>query len=380
MIYWDHNAAAPLRDEVGQALTASLQALRHEPGNAASVHGGGRAARGRLEQARARVAKVLGVEPREVVFTGSGSEADALALKGVALGKAGARKKRLVVSAIEHPALLAAAAQLETQGFAVTRVAPEPDGRVRPDALLAHLSEDVALCALLWANNETGALQPVREVAAACRAKGIFFLTDAVQAAGKVPVTLREADADLLALSGHKLGAPPGVGVLVVRRGVDLAALTPGHQELGRRGGSANVPYAEAFAVALELAAQEQPAYAQRLTALRDGFEAQVRARIPGVHVNAGAAPRVANTSSLRFEGADGEAILIALDLAGIRASSGAACASGSLTPSHVLVAMGLSSAQAHESLRFSLGRETTQDEVSQVVEELARAVPAARR
>ncbi len=372
-LYWDHNATAPLRPEVAALLQASLAQLAVRPGNAASVHQGGRFARARLEDARARVARVLGCEPREVVFTSSGTEANALALKGALTRAQGTARRRLVTTSIEHPALLAAAAQLEAQGFAVTRVPVAADGRVSADAVRAQLGDDVALCSVMWANNETGVLQPVRELALACRERGVPFHTDAVQAAGKVEVTLREVNADLLSLSGHKLGAPPGVGALVVRRGVELWPLTPGHQELGRRGGSANVPYAEAFALALELASQEQPAHAARVGALRDAFEQRVRAARPGVRVNGGSAPRVANTSNLHFEGADGEALLIALDLEGICVSSGAACASGALTPSHVLKAMGLSSAQAQASLRFSLGSGATEAEVSRVVEALAR-------
>ena len=205
------------------------------------------------------------------------------------------------------------------------------------------------------------------------------FHTDAVQAAGKVPLSFREVDADLLSLSAHKLGGPPGVGALIVRGGLPLQPLTPGHQEGGRRGGTPNLPYIEALALALELALAEQPAHAARVGRLRDAFEQQVLASLPGVRVNGGGAPRVPNTSNLLFEGADGEALLIALDLGGISASAGAACASGSLSASHVLRAQGLSEAQARASLRFSLGPEATDDEVAQVVRALCTHVPAAR-
>jgi cysteine desulfurase len=231
----------------------------------------------------------------------------------------------------------------------------------------------------MWANNETGVVQPVADVSRACRQRGILFHTDAVQAEGKLPLRLGEVDADLLSLSAHKFGGPAGAGVLVVRKGVDVQALTPGHQEAGRRGGTQNVPYAEAFALALELAHQEQPAFAERIGALRDTFEREVRARLADVTVNGEAAPRVPNTSSLTLEGADGEALLIALDLDGICASSGAACASGTLTPSHVLRAMGLTPARTHATLRFSLGPSTTREEVDRVVEALVRHVPRAR-
>jgi cysteine desulfurase len=377
VIYWDHNAAAPMRPEVAQGLARAL--TEGGFGNPSSVHRAGREARGRLDAARARVARVLGCEPKEVCFTGSGSEADALAIKGAFLARPDPGRRRIVTSAIEHPAVLAAVAQLEKLGAEVVRVRPGTDGRVRPEAMLDALTPATALCSLIWANNETGVVQPAAEVARACRQRGILFHTDAVQAAGKLRLSLREVDADLLALSAYKFGGPVGVGVLVVRKGVDVQALTPGHQEAGRRGGTQNVPYAEALALALELAQADQEVSAARVGALRDAFERQVLERIPDVTVNGGSAPRVPNTSNLHFHGADGEALLIALDLEGICVSSGSACASGTLTPSHVLTAMGLTPAQAHGSLRFSLGSSTTEAEVERVVEALCTHVPRSR-
>ncbi|SEN02820.1 cysteine desulfurase [Stigmatella aurantiaca] len=377
MIYWDHNAATPLLPEVSQALARAF--LEGGAGNASSIHQAGRDARRRLDGARARVAKVLGCEPKEVCFTGSGSEADALALKGAFVSRKEPLRRRIVTSAIEHPAVLAALTQLEKQGAEVVRLRPGADGRVPAGALLEALTPQTALCSLMWANNETGVVQPVREAALACRQRGIVFHTDAVQAAGKLPVSLREVDADLLALSAHKFGGPAGAGVLVVRKDVDLQALVPGHQEGSHRGGTQNVPYAEALALALELSQARQEASSAQVGALRDFFEREVQARLPGVTINGGAAPRVPNTSNLFFHGADGEALLIALDLEGICASSGSACASGTLSPSHVLLAMGLTPAQAHGSLRFSLGPGTTQEDVQRVVKALETHVPRAR-
>lgn len=377
MIYWDHNAAAPVRPEVAALLARAF--AEGGWGNASSIHRGGREARGRLDAARARVARVLGCEPKEVCFTGSGSESDALALKGAWLAREEKRRRRVVTSAIEHPAILAALKQLEAQGAEVVRVRPERDGRVSLEAMREALTPETVLCSLMWANNETGVVQPVAELSRACRQRGILFHTDAVQAAGKLPTHLREVDADLLSLSAHKFGGPAGAGVLVVRRGVAVEALTPGHQEAGLRGGTQNVPYAEALALALERAHEEQPANAARMRALRDAFEHEVRSRLPDVSVNGEGAPRVPNTSNLLFHGADGEALLIALDLEGICVSSGAACASGTLSPSHVLLAMGLTPAQAHGCLRFSLGSTTTEDEVARVVDALAKHVPGAR-
>ncbi|MCI0570507.1 MAG: cysteine desulfurase [Myxococcaceae bacterium] len=377
-VYWDHNAGAPLWPEVRAKLSATLT----DPdslGNASSVHRAGREARRRMEEARGRVARVLGCEPREVTFTGSGSEADALALKGVFPGRAEPARRRVVLSAIEHPALLAAAAQLEAVGAEIVRVQPGTDGRVDAEAVLAHVGAETAVVSLMWANNETGVLQPVAEVARACRRLGVPFHTDAVQVVGKCPATLREVDADLLSLSAHKFGGPPGVGVLVVRRGVRVQALTPGHQEGGLRGGTQNVHAAEALATALELAAAHAARAPELEGRLRERFEREVMARLPGVTVNGGSAPRVPNTSNLCFDGADGEALLIALDLEGICVSTGAACASGSLSPSHVLTAMGLTPARARACLRFSLGPTSTDAEVDRVVDALVRHVPRAR-
>ncbi|GEN09443.1 cysteine desulfurase [Myxococcus fulvus] len=377
MIYWDHNAAAPVRAEVASLLARAFSQGGH--GNASSVHAAGREARARLDAARARVARVLGCEPKEICFTASGSEADALALVGAFHARPVAERRRVVTSSVEHPALLGAVARLEREGAQVERVAPGADGRVREEDLLAALTPDTALCSLMWANNETGVVQPAAEISRACRKQGVLFHTDAVQAAGKVPLSLREVDADLLSLSAHKFGGPSGVGVLVVRKGVDVQALTPGHQEGGRRGGTQNIPHAEALALALELAASEQPQVASHVGALRDAFEQAVLAEVPGVAVNGAGAPRVPNTSNLRFDGVEGEALLIALDLEGICVSMGAACASGTLTPSHVLRAMGLTAAEARGSLRFSLGSETREDDVRQVVDALRRHVPTVR-
>jgi cysteine desulfurase len=289
------------------------------------------------------------------------------------------QRKRVVISAIEHPALLGAAKQLEQMGAEVLRIGVGSDGRVSAASVLNAVDERTAICSLMWANNETGVIQPVAEIAAEVRKRGALFHVDAVQAAGKVPVQLTSVPADMLSLSAHKFGGPTGIGALVVRRGVDVDPLVPGHQELGRRGGTSDVARAEAFALALELSTQKLEPEAQRLSALRDAFERKVLDSIPNVSINGAGSPRIPNTSNLLFEGADGEAILIALDLEGICASSGAACASGSLSPSHVLLAMGRTSAHAHASLRFSIGPETTAEDVEKVVASLTRHVPAAR-
>jgi cysteine desulfurase len=377
VIYFDYNATTPLRPEVARQLARAFA----EPatGNSSSVHGAGRQARARVDAARARVAQALGCEVREVCFTASGSEADAMALKGAFAARTDPARRRIVSSRLEHPAVLGTLEQLEAQGAQITYLDAQPNGRVSPDALLDALKPDVALCSLMWANNETGVTQPVAEAAQACRARGITFHTDAVQATGKVPVGRSVVDADLMSLSAHKFGGPAGVGALIVRRGMNLDALTPGHQEWGRRGGTHNVPYLESLALALSLATQGLASEGARIQAMRDRLEREALARIPDTHVNGAGAPRVPNTANLRFEGADGEALLIALDLEGICASAGAACASGSLKPSHVLTAMGLSSTQAHGSLRLSLGPETQEADVDRLLEALVANVPKAR-
>lgn len=379
MIYWDHNATTPLRPEVAAALATSLADAQQMPGNASSVHRSGRYWRDRLDAARAKVARALGCEPKEVCFTASGSEANALALRGAFARRADKGRRRVVSSQIEHPSVLATLKQLEALGAEVIRVPPQADGAVSPQRMIAELGPEVALCSLMWANNETGVLQPVAEVARACRERGIVFHADAVQAAGKVSVNLREVPAQLLSISAHKFYGPAGIGVLVARRGVSIEPLVPGHQESGRRGGTSNVPYAEALANALELSTEHLEEEAERLSSLRDTFERELRAAVPGIRIHGSSARRIPTTSSVEFIGADGEALLIALDLAEICVSSGAACASGSLSPSHVLLAMGLSPGQAHGSLRFSLGEGSSSSEVHRVVEVLAEQVPRAR-
>jgi cysteine desulfurase len=375
MIYWDYNANAPLWPEVGALLHQSFGPGQF--GNSSSVHRAGRESRGRLDDARARVAKLLQCEPKEVCFTGSGSEADSLALKGGFFGRKEPKRTHIVSSQIEHPAVLEALEHLRQLGAEVSLVKPEPGGQVSPESVVAAFREDTFLCSLMWANNETGVVQPIQAVAAECRRRGILFHTDAVQAIGKVPV--RMADVDLLSFSAHKFGGPAGVGALFVRRGVSLQGQTPGHQEWGRRGGTHNVPYIEALALAMELSLGDLAENVARLEGLRNDFEQKVRERISGVKVNS-QGPRVPNTTNLQFEAADGEALLIALDLDGICVSAGAACASGSLRPSHVLTAMGLTPSQAHASIRFSLGRQTTPGDVDGVIEALCRHVPSARK
>lgn len=378
MSYFDFNATTPLLPQVKTLLSERLSQLSG-PSNPSSIHRFGRDARKRLEEARQTLARILGCEPSEICFTASGSEADALALLGSWRARTGDARKKVVISSIEHPAILFAAKQLEKEGAEVVRLDPNSQGRVPLEAFESQLTDDVFLCSLMWANNETGVLQPVQEVSRLCRQRRILFHTDAVQAVGKVEVTLREVDADLLAMTAHKFGGPTGIGALVVRKGVELVSLVPGHQEKGRRGGTSNVLYAEAMALALEWSHSHLNSAQPRMQRLRDEFEKEVCARIPEVVIHGVHSPRVPNTSNLRFEGADAEVLLISLDLEGFCVSTGAACASGSLTPSHVLTAMGLTGKQTHGSIRVSMGPTTTPDDVSRFLDALVKHVPRAR-
>ena len=371
VIYWDYNAGAPLLPELTEPMTRAML----ESGNPSSVHQVGRAARRKLDWARETVAKAFGCLPREVAFTGSGSEAAAIAILGVWAARKDKKKTRIVTSAIEHPCVLGSVERLEREGAIVVRVKPDASGAVSLQAMTEALTPDTLLCSLMAVNNETGVVQPVSEVSRVCNSKGILFHCDAVQAIGRMPLTLREVSADMLSFSAHKLGGPAGSGALINRRGLDIVGLTPGHQENGRRGGTQNVALAEALGLALNENLAHAETETTRVTALRDLFEAEVKRVLPHLQVNGGSARRVGNTSNLRFDDIDGEAVLIALDLAGICVSSGAACASGSLTPSHVLTAMGLTATQAQASLRFSLGRKSTEAEVGRVVEALVANV-----
>lgn len=371
MIFLDYNAGAPLLAEAAAALMHGFSL----PGsNPSSVHQAGRAARSRLTAAREALAGTFGCQGREVIFTASGSEGAALAIKGAWTARVDKQRNTLVTSSFEHPCVLGAVKQLEASGAKVVRLAPDRSGQVPLPRVLEALTPDVALCSLIWVNNETGVIQPVAEVSRECIKRGIVFHTDAVQAVGRIPATLRDVPADLVSFSGHKLGAPPGIGVLLARRNVPLEPMVPGHQEDGRRGGTPALAMIEALVAALAVATRDLHTEGPRLDRLRARLEGSVTAEVNGSSV-----PRAPGTTNFRFPGADGEALLIALDLEGICVSSGAACASGSLTPSHVLTAMGLSNTEAQECLRFSYGRGTTDADLDRAIEAINRLAPRAR-
>jgi cysteine desulfurase len=374
-VYLDHNATTPLDPRVRDAMLPWLGARW---GNPSSIHAFGRAAREAVEEARERVATLLGARPAEVVFTASGTEANNTVLSTVA-GRAGGQG-HLVLSSLEHPSVRAAAAGLEEGGMAVDRVPPGADGVVDPAAVEAALRPDTRLVCLMRANNELGTLQPVAEVAARCRERGVPVLCDAVQAVGKVPVGVAELGVDYLTLGGHKFHGPPGVAALWARSGSPVAPLlVGGSQERRRRASTENVPGVVGLGEAAALATAELAERGRHLAALRDRFEAGVR-RIPGTRLHCTGAPRLPNTSHLAFDGVEGEALLIRLDLAGFAVSTGSACASGAVEPSPVLAALGLSAAEALGSLRVSFGMTNREEEVDRFIAALKGEVAALRR
>jgi cysteine desulfurase len=369
-IYLDNNATTPVAPE---CLAPVLAALRDVHGNPSSKHGAGMEAKQTIEQARAKVARLLNAAPAEIVFTSSGTEANHHAILGALA--ACPNKKHVVTSAVEHPSTLDLLAHLETQGVRVTRVPVDGDGRLDLMQLERAVTPDTALVSLMWANNETGVLFPIDEAARIARSKGTLFHTDAVQAVGKHPIDLARTPADLLSLSGHKLHAPKGVAALFIRKGVKLPPSLFGHQERARRGGTENVPGIVGLGVASELAAANLAADGAATGALRDRLEAAILMRIPFASVTGTLAPRVCNTSSVRFGELEGELILDRLDKAGIHASFGAACTAGGNAPSHVLTAMGFSEPEARATIRFSLSRYTTEAEIDRAADTLSSIV-----
>ena len=376
-IYLDHNATTPVDPAV---IDAVADAMRDEFGNASSVHHFGQRAKARLDDARQDLATLIGAAPTEVVFTSGGTEADNLAIRGAAEALEPLGRRHLVTSSLEHEAVLTTMRALERRGWRVTRVAPDAQGVVHPEAIAEALTDDTALLSLMHGNNEIGTLQPVAACAALARARGILVHTDAVQTVGKVPVDVHALDVDLLSLSGHKIYGPKGVGALWIRRGTRLqSAMTGGKQERSRRAGTENVPAIVGLGVAARLAGARLETDAARQAALRDSLEQAILARVPGTHVNGAGQPRVPNTTNIGFEGIEAESLLIALDLDGFAVSTGSACSSGTLEPSHVLKAMGLPLHDTQNALRISLGRHTTADDIAALADALPPIVARLR-
>ncbi|HVR72654.1 MAG TPA: cysteine desulfurase family protein [Vicinamibacteria bacterium] len=369
-IYLDHNATTPLDPRV---LEAMVPVLREGFGNASSLHWFGQRARAAVDEARGEVAALIGAAPAEVVFTGSGTEADNLALRGVAAAARSPRRK-VLYSAVEHHAVVHTARALAEEGVPVEALRVSAHGLLDLADLAEKVDEHTALVAVMFANNETGVVQPLGEVVRLCHERGALVHCDAVQAAGKIPVDARALGVDLLALSAHKIYGPQGVGALYVRRGTRMKALLRGGaQERNRRAGTENVAGIVGLGRAASLAAADLAREGPRLAALRDRLEARLL-DVPGAQRN-GEGPRVPNTVNVSFERIEAESLLLALDLQGLAVSTGAACAAGAMEPSHVLRAMGLPPERVQGSLRFSLGRSTTGPQVDQAADLVAAAV-----
>jgi cysteine desulfurase len=376
-MYFDHNATTPLHRDVWAAMQPFLTDIW---GNPSSLHTEGQQARDAVEDARSHVAQLLGATAAEVIFTSGGTEADNLAILGSVLAQH-RPGGQIITSQIEHPAVLGSCRFLETQGFRVTRLPVSAKGLIDPNHLAHVLSDDTLLVTLMHANNEVGTIQPIGECAAIARARGILVHTDAVQSVGKIPTLVDELGVDLLSLSGHKIYGPKGVGALYVRRGVMLHPLvTGGPQEQGLRGGTEPVAALVGLGSAARLATVGMPAEMSHAAALRDHLEQGVLATIPDVTVNGATAPRLPTTTNLSFRGVNGQSLVVALDLKGVATSTGSACSSGSLEPSHVLLAMGLSDEWLQGSVRLSVGAGNTPAEVETLLQILPPIVSRLRQ
>ncbi len=378
-VYLDHAATTPVRPEVREAMQPYLEEVF---GNPSSAHRFGRAARAGLEQARREIAEALGADPVQVFFTSGGTEADNLAVIGAAAAaRQQGRPCRVVVSAVEHKAVLGAAHHVARTGGTECLLPVDGDGLVDPADLDRALAGGAALVSVMWVNNETGVIQPVAKLAARCAAAGVPFHTDAVQALGKVPCGVRDLPIAFLTISGHKIGAPKGIGAIVVRNPTLVEPLVHGGgQQRGLRPGTENVAGAVALGRAVTLAVAEQADFARRAERLRDELGTRLRAAIPDLVIAAERAPRAPHLLTVMVPGADSEALLMHLDLAGVACSSGSACTTGSVEPSHVLVAMGVPRELALGAVRFSLGRTSSEADIERAAAVFPRVVEKVRR
>lgn len=373
-IYLD-NAASTKVDE--RVLAAMLPFLREQYGNPSSIYQSGREADAALSAARAKIAGLLHCRPDEVYFTSGGTESDNFALKGVAFSKPGGH---IITSAIEHPALLKSCRFLEKMGYTFSYIKPDPNGFMHAEDVKAALQKDTILISIMMANNEIGSIQDIDALSKIAHENGILFHSDAVQAAGSLPIDLARQNIDLLSLSAHKLHGPKGIGALCIKNGFRVENLLHGGaQERGRRSGTENVAFAVGFAEALSLAAEHREERNQKTAFLRDMLWQGIQENIPNCHLNGAYAQRLSNNLNVLFDGIDAEALLIRLDMQGIAASAGSACTAGSLEASHVLLALGLSEKQAKSSLRFSLSHENSEAEIKETISVLTDAVSAMR-
>jgi cysteine desulfurase len=376
-VYFDYNATTPLAPEV---IDAVARATRDIFGNASSVHHFGQQAKAAIDDARSAVAALVHADPSEIVFTSGGTEADNFAIRGAAEALEPTGRRHLIASAIEHEAVLNTFKALTRRGWRTTLLRVDESGIVSPDRLREALADDTALVSVMHANTEIGTIQPIAELATIAHARGALLHTDAVQTAGKIPVDVRALGADLLSLSAHKFNGPKGTGALWIKRGTRMQPMmTGGKHERNRRAGTENVPAIAGLGAAAQLAAGKLAAEAMRAAALRDRLEEGILAAVPGTAVNGDRGSRVPNTTNISFERVEAESLLIALDLEGIAVSTGSACSSGTLEPSHVLRAMGLPTHRTQNSLRFSLGMFSTGEEVDRVIDVLPRLVEKLR-
>ncbi len=375
-VYLDNNATTQVAPQVVEEM---LPYFSQFYGNPSSMHTFGGNVGKKVREARAKLAELLGAQPEEIVYTSCGTESDSTAIWATL--RSYPEKRHIITSKVEHPAVKNLGEYLGRNGYRVTFVPVDKEGRLDLDFLYEHLSDDTAIVSLMWANNETGVIFPVEEIAAQVHKRGAVFHTDAVQAVGKVPIHMADNQIDLLSLSGHKLHAPKGIGALYVRKGTKYAPfLLGGHQEHGRRGGTENVAAIVGLGKAAELAASQLDEENTRVKALRDRLESELIRRIPNAIVNGDPAHRLPNTSSIAFEFVEGESILLMLDEFNICASSGSACTSGSLEPSHVLRAMDVPFTAAHGSIRFSLSVYNTAEEIDLVIEKLPPIIDRLRK
>ena len=374
--YFDHNATTPPDPQVIEAV---VRALAEDFGNASSVHHFGQRAKGLIDESRSAVAALIGAEPAEIVFTSGGTESDNMALRGAAETADAANtapRRHIVTSSIEHEAVLNTVKALSKRGWTFTLLPVDATGIVSPASLAAAMTRETAIVSVMHANNEIGTVQPIADLAAIAHEFGAVFHTDAVQSTAKIPVNVRALGVDLLTLSAHKFNGPKGAGALWIRRGTRLVStMTGGKHERNRRGGTENVPGIAGMGVAAALARQKMAAEGPRVAALRDRLERGILASVSGTMVNGALDPRVPNTTNVSFDGVEAESLLVALDLEGFAVSTGSACSSGTLEPSHVLRAMGFGSPRTQNSIRFSLGAGNTEAQVDALLAKLPSTV-----